>query len=127
MQKLGKVLLVDDDEDTCRLMKSLLQQSNVFSDVVVSCNGEEALKKVKENQDIVFILLDINMPRMNGWEFLDLYEKEKKKKAVVVMLTVSQNPDDRKRAQQKKVGFANKPLKADDLKVILDTYLPGKS
>jgi len=69
------------------------------------------------------------MPGMNGWEFLESYEKlekEQKSKAIVVMLTTSLNPDERDKAKEipQISGFLNKPLFAEGIKNILEEKFP---
>ena len=73
------------------------------------------------------ILLDINMPIVNGWEFMDKYQSlsaEQKAKIVVVMLTTSLNPDDRSRAESIKdiKDFVSKPLDETTLKDIIEKH-----
>lgn len=75
------------------------------------------------------IFLDINMPKMNGWEFLEAYKELKagqKAKVLVVMLTTSINPSDKKRAEQFPdiIGFNSKPLTEQMISQILDRYFP---
>ena len=72
------ILLVDDDETTNLLNKYFAEAIDDSIDVVTATNGIEALKFL-ENNDIqaigpCYIILDIMMPKMNGWEFLAEYE-----------------------------------------------------
>ena len=75
--------------------------------------------------DLIFV--DINMPRMNGWEFLEEYNKladQFKSQAIVVMLTTSGNPDDKAKAKLSKVisDFITKPLTKEILEGIVKQY-----
>ncbi|MES1161148.1 MAG: response regulator, partial [Bacteroidota bacterium] len=77
--------------------------------------------------DLIF--LDINMPAMDGWEFMEKYKglpDGKKTSIVLVMLTTSLNPDDERRAiaMPEIAGFENKPLKEPQLQRILKKYFP---
>ncbi len=94
MGKIKSVLLVDDDETTNFLNKLFLKQLDSNLEVNVVLNGKEAIDFLLLNgKDIspCLLILDTNMPVMNGWEFLDEFEKKiddpLKKKIVVVMLT----------------------------------------
>lgn len=110
-------MLVDDDEGTNFLHKLVVESANVTENILIALDGEEALEIIinAENKypipDLVF--LDINMPRMNGWEFLEELNKiDKQKPSIIVMLTASLNPDDLKRAEAIPdiTYFRNKPL-----------------
>lgn len=70
MLKYLKVLLIDDEEDDQEIFSEAMQE--VFPDVQLhtASNGVEALKLLEENQTISMIFLDLNMPLMNGYEFL---------------------------------------------------------
>lgn len=136
-QKLKCVLLVDDDSSCNFLHKRLLKKSNRVEQIEVAKDGLEALNFLKSEQQSLdkcphcpdMIFLDINMPRMNGWQFLDAYRQlsqEKKKNIVVIMLTSSLNPDDKARAEQyEEVAEINyKLLNKNRLEEIFDTYFP---
>jgi CheY-like chemotaxis protein len=121
MQKLPCILLVDDDQTTNYLNQLLLSRLGVADKVLVAINGREALTIVENHcQDAqahdcpLLILLDVNMPVMNGFEFLEAYAalpEIQRKAAVVLMLTTSLHPQDVQRAQMLHIaGFLNKPL-----------------
>ncbi len=122
--KLRTILLVDDDDDCNAFVKILCTKEGVAENVDVAHNGIEALEYLKTHSPLPeLILLDINMPGMNGWEFLREYPalqaRMKERIPVVVMVTVSTNPDDMKQAQEQGVQFINKPLTKDALKTIV--------
>lgn len=118
---MDTILLIDDDEATNVLHKREIKKSGVEAEILIAENGEEGIELVKEffinNKALPnVIFLDINMPRMNGWEFIEVYEDFTKdsglKTNIVVMLTTSLNPDDAKKAEQYNsiCRFLTKPL-----------------
>jgi len=128
-KKLNCILLVDDDIEDNYFHKIVINEMNITERIEVALNGVEALNFLKkENQtypDIIFS--DINMPKMNGWEFLEGFKElraEQKAKVVVVMLTTSINPSDKERAEQFPdiIGFSSKPLTEEMISEILENH-----
>lgn len=129
-RKLNCVLLVDDSDSTNYVNEKIVNRADITSKVVAKESGMDALEYLKTAGDHEYpelIFLDINMPGMNGWEFLEAYEKLDKRNnglLVVVMLTTSLNPDDRTKAVRLGyVGdFINKPLNTDKVLEIYETF-----
>ena len=84
-----KVLIVDDSKAIRQIEKKYLQEMGF--EVLEASNGEEALKVVQENPDIVLILLDWHMPIMNGYEFLVKLRANPKWKDIKVMMVTTEN------------------------------------
>ncbi len=92
----------------------------------------EYLKKNKNNPSLLpdLISLYINMPGMNGWEFLEEYENSVRTESptiIVVMLTTSTNPDDRKRSLTSKTvsSYNTKPLTVESINEIMNNFFQG--
>ncbi len=140
MNKLKLVLLIDDDIDDNFFHRRVIEKAKAAEQIVECLDGQDALdflnkkgkyesaEKLYPQPDIIF--LDINMPRINGWEFLDEYEKLPdyiKGGPVVAMLTTSLNPRDTEKARQYKVikDYRNKPLTQEMLVDILNKHFNG--
>jgi CheY-like chemotaxis protein len=131
MMKLKHLLLVDDDPTTNFFNEHLIGKMNIFSDIHVAENGQVALDKIKEleerGESPDMILLDINMPIMNGFEFLDQYEKlnDKVKSSVVVcMLTTSLAKEDLEKSKEYDVlsDYIDKPLYEAKMRELILKY-----
>lgn len=138
-KKLHCVLLVDDDEANNYLSRMVLELAGVTDHIETAWNGLEALDyltnrgKYAVNGDRypkpALIFLDINMPIMNGWDFLEEYNKLDeihKAEIIIVMLTTSLNPDDKTRADSiaEISGFQNKPLTREIIDGIMREFFP---
>lgn len=128
-KKLNCILLVDDDPDDNFFHQRIINKMDITLSIAVAKNGIEALEYLrKENQVIPeLIFLDINMPKMNGWEFLDQYkllDPKQKARITIMMLTTSANPDDIERANaiEDVTGIKTKPLSVEMLTEILETH-----
>jgi CheY-like chemotaxis protein len=111
--KLDNILLIDDDMTVNFLHSHMIESEKIANSLSIAETGELALKIVaKETPDL--ILLDLNMPKMDGWEFLKEYKKmiPASKRSPIVILSSSANPDDKQRADSSAEisGFYNKPL-----------------
>ncbi len=132
MQKLSCALLVDDDKTTNYLNQMLLKRLDVTDKLLVALNGQEALNLLQTHcQDAsedcpMLILLDVKMPVMNGFEFLEAYAQlplPYKQAIVIVMLTTSLHPQDVGRLEQLHIaGFLNKPLTKEKVENILRVH-----
>lgn len=128
-QKVSSILLIDDNPDDNFLHKYMIEKSGVCDTIYVATDGEKALDFLNDDNNPVpeLIFLDINMPRMNGWEFLEEYKllsEDKKQSVVVLMLTTSMNPHDKLRADEISdlTGYESKPLNEEKLARILKDY-----
>lgn len=134
-KKLNSILLVDDDEDCNFFHKRLINRMDITEEIHVALDGEEALEYLKSTIDgkhpqPAIIFLDINMPKIDGWEFLDEYEKLEdiqKAQVVLVMLTTSLNPDDLERAKRNPLvhDYLNKYLDSDRINKIIEDHFSG--
>ncbi len=126
MARFGNILLVEDDPITVMVCDRIIKMSG-FSDAVQSKqNGQDAIDHLKEIieadklvPDIIF--LDINMPVMNGWDFLQEFESLKqqlKTSPRIFILSSTVDPEDYKKAAEFSTveGFISKPLTQEHLK-----------
>jgi CheY-like chemotaxis protein len=133
--KLNCVLVIDDDEPTNFFTQMILEESGCTNHIKVMQSGQEALDYLAKSKQAGsdassypspdLILLDINMPAMDGWEFLDEYKKlDVESRIIVVMLTTSLFPEDKLRAERipEISGFENKPLTEEKLTAVLEKY-----
>ncbi|MDF7815429.1 response regulator [Hymenobacter sp. YC55] len=140
MEKLSCVLLVDDDPTTNYLNRKLLERLAVTEQVLVAHHGQEALALLAAHCQPphltgcpTLILLDVNMPVMNGYEFLAAYQQlpaAQRQASVIVMLTTSLHPADVQRVELYGITtFLSKPLATAIINAVLKAHfgreLPG--
>lgn len=132
--KLNCVLVIDDDEPTNFFTQMILEESGCTNHIRVVQSGQEALEYLVKSEagnnpgvypvpDLIF--LDINMPAMDGWEFLEEYKKLRViNRIIVVMLTTSLFPEDKIKAEKMPEisGFEHKPLTAEKVAAVLEKY-----
>jgi len=134
-KKLKIIMLVDDDLNTNFYNEIIIKKMDITEQIKVFQNGEMALSYLTtKNEEGEFpqpeiIFLDINMPVMNGWEFIENYDKltkEQQAQILIAMLTSSINYEDKERALNSGVvkEFISKPLIEEEINNILKKYFP---
>jgi len=120
--KYSQIILIDDDPMTNVYNRFLVQKSNLASDIVVFENGSEAInyltKTIHDSGKGMLILLDINMPKTNGWDVLEALSLQSRTREFrVIMVTSSIDPNDMERAKSYELvsDFISKPLTAEAL------------
>jgi CheY-like chemotaxis protein len=130
-RKLNCVMLIDDNVDDNFYHERVIKKNNTAHQVISIESAQQAIDYLRtaENVRPDLIFLDINMPEMNGWEFIEEYiklDEPLRGKVIVVMLTTSDNPDDQARARKLTVlaDFKTKPLTKEMLNEIVVKYFP---
>lgn len=121
---LDRILCVDDDPITLMLCKKVIIKSSFSNEIITAQNGEEALiyfntirhAQTKSNEQPQLIFLDLNMPVMGGWEFLDHFSSpefsEFNTTVKVVVLSSTIDPEDLEKTKQYPIviDFLSKPI-----------------
>ena len=132
---INKVLGIEDDTTTHFLNEIKLKQANFCHEYIKVYNGEQAIDYFQQlsgnfNETAIdhlpeVILLDLNMPVMDGWEFLELYQEQFPQfasRTKLYILTSSINPKDKEKANNSQIvtAFLEKPLDDNGLNRIND-------
>ncbi|MEX0290675.1 MAG: response regulator [Flavobacteriaceae bacterium] len=132
-KKFNRILLVDDDSATNFLHSMILKQLDCADEIVAVENGLQALKYLQRAESggefprPDLILLDINMPRMNGWEFLKEYIKLESRYwggKILLMLTASLSTEEMELAENTGLihGFIKKPMTKTIAQKLIDDH-----
>lgn len=126
------IMLVDDDLNDNFFHEREIKKANAATIVIEKNTGLEALEYLKSKKldsDMIpdLIFLDINMPGMNGWDFLQQYElldKKLQNSVIIIMLTTSDNEDDvaRSKAWSFVADYITKPLTEEIMLGIIKKY-----
>lgn len=119
---IKKILCVDDDPITLMLYKMVIAKATLAETVIVAKNGQEALeyyeskKTEEENEYPELIFLDLNMPIMGGWEFLDNFTEKRfspiNDKTKIIVLSSTIDPKDIEKVKNYPIiiDFISKPV-----------------
>ena len=128
MRTFNLTYVVEDDKIAAAMADYTLNNNACFNQVVVFENGRKAIEAILENIKLKtqmpdLILLDLNMPIMDGWEFLDaITEMEKASQIPIIVLTSSIIESDKERAMVYKIvkGYLLKPLVEENVPALLE-------
>lgn len=120
---MEQILCIDDDPITLMLSKKVIEKSSFSDEIITAQNGEEALlyfntlkyNKAKIVKKPQLIFLDLNMPVMGGWEFLDYFTSpayNEFNSVNVIVLSSTINPEDLLKAKKYPIikDFLSKPI-----------------
>jgi len=128
MKKLMKILIIDDSLMDRKLMMGALKKSGVQNEILEAQNGEEGLQVLVNNRkEICVILLDWQMPVMNGLEFMEGVVKVPEVSSIpIIMVTASGSDENKKQARSVNpnlAGYVVKPYKPDELISTVDPFI----
>jgi len=108
-----KVLVVDDSKLLHRMFEMMLRQYPL----VHAYDGKEALQRLSENEDVDLVLLDMNMPRMNGLELLTAMKADGRLKEIPVVLVTTEGSDEQTQRglQAGAAAYVKKPFRNEEL------------
>ena len=130
---LDSILFIDDDPITLMLCKMVIKKSSFSKEIATSKNGEEALQYFKTLKQIdsngefkkqpQLIFLDLNMPVMGGWEFLDSfstsdYADYNKTKVIILSSTIDPEDLEKSKKYPMVIDFLSKPISKEMLEYV---------
>jgi CheY-like chemotaxis protein len=125
MNKINCVLLIEDDQVTNYINNRILKGLKISDSINLACNGKEALNFIKnfalinENCGPELILVDLNMPVTDGFEFIRAFKElnlsNSSQIKIIVLTTSSHEEDIGKIIKDKNIGYINKPLTEEKL------------
>ena len=127
MSLRGRILVVDDDHEILDMTSMLLGSEG--HEVSVAASGEEALQRLREDARPDLVLLDINMPGLDGWEVLRIRREDGTLDALpVIMFSVNFEIREKLRAmQQGAADYVVKPFETSSLLQRVESYLAPRA
>jgi CheY-like chemotaxis protein len=122
------ILLIDDDPSVNYLNTLIIEKAEIQAKVCGRTEAAEALEQLSKGElNPALIFLDLNMPIMDGWQFLEKYEElpQQSRKSKIIILSSTINPSDKEKASKSSMitDFYSKPLSIDDVKEIKETII----
>ncbi|MDN5203244.1 response regulator [Fulvivirgaceae bacterium BMA10] len=134
MRKANAVMVIDDDKVNNFIFKKVITSSQIAEDIIMHYGVTDALNDINEMlenhphdlPDLIF--LDINMPILSGWDFLEAYKElvpkfSKKVNLFMFSSSVSSNDIERAKSYDEVEDYISKPLTLDILEDIQRKYL----
>lgn len=124
---MHNLILIDDDQNQLYLNKLLFSEKGVFEKIETFDSPSHALQHIKQKNDVSndIVVVDINMPQMNAWDFLDAINSEcssqKKDNLKLFVASFSSNPKDINAAKEHKL--VTKFIDKDKLVPVVTSYL----
>ncbi|WP_299313789.1 response regulator [uncultured Aquimarina sp.] len=127
MAKLKRFLLVDDSNATNFFNKTIIQKTDCVDEVLIATNGSNAMQYLRSNTIPEIIFLDLNMPVMNGWEFLEQHNQlsaiDKASKIIVMIgAKLSQEEEKMLKSYPQVTEFREKMLTKEIVLEIVSKY-----
>lgn len=133
MKTLPHILIIDDDEICIFLTRKILQSSGMAESISVCRSAIEAIALLHNEETVTpdIILLDLNMPEMSGWEFLQHYQllvpgMKKRPKLFVVSSSIAGNDTERANNITGVDGYIAKPLTGESVRLMLKKTISTK-
>jgi len=119
-----KILLVEDDEDNRDLVSFVLKRSKLDVELLIAENGEQAVQMATANPPTL-ILMDMQMPVMDGWQAVPLIKADERTKDIpIIAFTAQARAEDK--ARTKAIGCVehySKPMDPEELLTLIQKYL----
>jgi CheY-like chemotaxis protein len=133
---LDLIMCIDDDPITLMLIKKVVQKVSFSKEIINAQNGEEALEILNEFKNInnkativkpQLIFLDLNMPVMGGWEFLDFFNTSNYSdlnniKVIVLTSTIDPKDIEKSKKYPNVIAFQSKPITIEMLEHIRSNF-----
>lgn len=120
MSRKFTTLIAEDDEISFELYKARLKNFNL--EIIHASNGQIAVEKVKENQHIDLILMDIRMPILNGYEATKQIRELNTKVPIIAQTAFAAIPEHQKILEMGFTEFFAKPLDESILGTLINKY-----
>jgi len=120
---MNKLLIVDDSATMRKIVMRVLRQAGIHAQTILeACNGLEGLKQLTENPDIELVLSDVNMPQMDGVEFVKGVRQSGSQVPIIMITTESGEMRSRAIAEGAN-GFVGKPFNAETVLRAIDRHV----